>query len=41
MSKVLRIVEMADDKLEYVLGKRPTPQEKWRLTPEMVRSLRR
>lgn len=41
VSKVLTIVEMADEELEYVLGKRPTPQERWRFKREMVRSLRR
>lgn len=41
VNEVLRIVEMADEEFEYVLGKRPTPQEKWRLKRELVRSLRR
>jgi uncharacterized protein YerC len=41
VNRVLRIVEMANEEYEYVLGRRPTPQERWRLKREMIPPLRR
>jgi len=37
---LLRIVEMAGDELDYVLGKPQTQQSRWRVKREMIQAIR-